>query len=364
MGRKPSSIPAYLLHKPTGQARCRIDGKDHYLGLFGSDESRVRYGQLIAQLAGGVPVDPMARSKRSGGATDDPDADPGPTVGELCLAFMRYAESHYVKNGEMTSQVDAVRSTIRVLNSVYGLTPAKDFGPLALKAVRQQMIEKGWVRDTVNAAVGRVRRIFKHAVSHELIDPGLLQRLQAVPPLLAGRTEAPDLPPRTAVPDLSIAVVKVRVSDLVGDLIDLQRLTGARSGELLGLTARNIDRAGDVWSAKLTDHKNAHHGQSRTLHFGPQCQLILRRYLSTKSDAPLFPITRHAYCRAITRACDSAGIERWVPHQLRHTTANVVRQQFGLEHTQSVLGHSKADMTEHYATAGTERAIEVARRIG
>jgi hypothetical protein len=60
MPRKRSSVPAYLLHKPTGQARCRIDGKDHYLGLFGSDESRVRYGQLIAQLAGGVPVDPMA----------------------------------------------------------------------------------------------------------------------------------------------------------------------------------------------------------------------------------------------------------------------------------------------------------------
>lgn len=24
--------PAYLLHKPTGQARIRIDRKDHYLG--------------------------------------------------------------------------------------------------------------------------------------------------------------------------------------------------------------------------------------------------------------------------------------------------------------------------------------------
>ena len=49
---------------------------------------------------------------------------------------MRYTETHYVQNGEMTSQVDAVRSTIRVLNNNYGLTPAKDFGPLALKAVR------------------------------------------------------------------------------------------------------------------------------------------------------------------------------------------------------------------------------------
>ncbi len=52
MGRKPSSIPPYRLHRPTGQARCRIAGSDHILGLFGSGESRVRYGQLIGKLAG------------------------------------------------------------------------------------------------------------------------------------------------------------------------------------------------------------------------------------------------------------------------------------------------------------------------
>lgn len=39
--------PAYLLHKPTGQARVRIDGKDHYLGPFNSPESRERYDELV-----------------------------------------------------------------------------------------------------------------------------------------------------------------------------------------------------------------------------------------------------------------------------------------------------------------------------
>ena len=40
--------PAYLLHKATGQARVRIDGKDCYLGVYGSPESRERYDELIA----------------------------------------------------------------------------------------------------------------------------------------------------------------------------------------------------------------------------------------------------------------------------------------------------------------------------
>jgi len=41
--------PSYLFHKPTGQARARIDGKDYYLGAYDSAESRERYEALVAQ---------------------------------------------------------------------------------------------------------------------------------------------------------------------------------------------------------------------------------------------------------------------------------------------------------------------------
>lgn len=151
---------------------------------------------------------------------------------------------------------------------------------------------------------------------------------------------------------------------MVRDLIGLQRLTGARSGELLKLTTGMIDRTGPVWLARLTGHKTEHHGLSRTLAFGPQSQLILAKHLSADPDAPLFGIIRTAYCRAITRACEKAEIPRWVPHQLRHTAADAIRQQFGLEHTQAVLGHAKANMSEHYAKAGMGKAAEVALKIG
>ena len=69
MSRKRSSVPAYLLHKPTGQARCRIAGRDFYLGLYGSDESRIKYGQLVANLVGGVHLDPLAGSNRGSSTT-------------------------------------------------------------------------------------------------------------------------------------------------------------------------------------------------------------------------------------------------------------------------------------------------------
>ncbi len=44
----PKKTPSYMLHKPTGQARVRIDGEHHYLGVHGSPASRERYDDLIA----------------------------------------------------------------------------------------------------------------------------------------------------------------------------------------------------------------------------------------------------------------------------------------------------------------------------
>ena len=55
---------------------------------------------------------------------------------------------------------------------------------------------------------------------------------------------------------------------------------------------------------------------------------------------------------------------RWSPNRLRHAAATEIRQRFGLEAAQVVLGHSKADVTQIYAERDLLRAIEVARRIG
>ena len=40
MPNRKTRIPSYTLHKGTGQARVRVAGCDHYLGLYGTVESR------------------------------------------------------------------------------------------------------------------------------------------------------------------------------------------------------------------------------------------------------------------------------------------------------------------------------------
>jgi site-specific recombinase XerC len=55
---------------------------------------------------------------------------------------------------------------------------------------------------------------------------------------------------------------------------------------------------------------------------------------------------------------------RWHPNQLRHTVATEVRARFGLEASQAVLGHAKADVTQVYAERDLTKAVEVMRAIG
>ena len=54
--------PSYCQHKSSGQAVVRINGRDYYLGRFGSPESRDRYQQLIAQWNSGVIKDSDRKS--------------------------------------------------------------------------------------------------------------------------------------------------------------------------------------------------------------------------------------------------------------------------------------------------------------
>lgn len=247
---KTPKVLTYGHHKSTGQARCYVNGKSVYLGLYGSEESRIAYGRIVAAVVSGLPIDAIAPSTRGKSPQCESD-DPGPSIGELCLVFLWHAATHYVKNGKETSEVYILKSVIRPLNDLYGMLPAKDFGPLALKVVRVKMVELGWTRGTINAGMSRIRRICKHAIAIELVNPNILTKLQCVAPLLAGRTAAHDNAPRSAVESDDITTVKKLVSPLVCDLFELQRLTGSRSGELLKLTTGAIIRTSDVWKAVL-----------------------------------------------------------------------------------------------------------------
>ena len=81
---------------------------------------------------------------------------------------------------------------LRPLLKLYGRTKAAEFGPRALKAVRQDMVELGWTRKYLNRHVDRIKRTFKWAVAEELVPPSVYEGLRAVAGLKYGRCGAPE----------------------------------------------------------------------------------------------------------------------------------------------------------------------------
>jgi len=71
-----------------------------------------------------------------------------------------------------------------------------------------------------------------------------------------------------------------------------------------------------------------------------------------------------SYRRAVERAVGKAKAKKWTPGRVRHTTATVVRERFGVEAAQTYLGHSKCDVTQIYAERNQKLAKTVAKEMG
>jgi hypothetical protein len=104
----------------------------------------------------------------------------GPSVNEIILAFLRHASDLYRRaDGAQTGELENIRLALRPLKSLYGGTPARDFGPKALKSVRQGMINSGLCRRTINQRIGRSTRIFRFAIENELVPTSIHHGLKA-----------------------------------------------------------------------------------------------------------------------------------------------------------------------------------------
>jgi len=414
----PRRKPSYLLHKSTGQARVRINGQDHYLGTYGSPESRARYAELVEawfEGSGGV-----ARRQL--------------TIDGLCVLYMQHAQKHYRKNGRQTDEVNNIRVALRHVVAGFGTMRARDFGPKALKLTREAMIKAGCVRTSINRMISRIKGMFRWAVAEELIPPENLVALQALTGLRYGRTEARESAPVLPVPTEDIEAIQPFVSRQVWAMIQLQILTGARPGEIVIMRGADLNRQASTWEYRPRSHKTEHHHRSRVIFLGPRAQELVSGFLKADPEAYLFspadaererdaerrrnrqtpmtpsqrarrPLRRprrtpgqyyrvSAYGQAIRKACETAFEmpqelrnvsqslpvnqqknlrERarqwrkdhcWHPHQLRHNAGTELRRHFGIEAARVVLGHASAVTTEIYAERDESRAREIMSKIG
>src|SRR5262245_26550531 len=165
------AIPSYRLHRQSGQAVVTLTDHrgrrhDRLLGPFGSSQSHQEYVRVLGEWE--------ANGRRLAGRTPAPDL----TVAELLAAFMKHADSHYRRpDGMPTGEPKVFALAFRRLKKLYAHMLAHEFGPLALRAVREQMIQDGISRRVINGLVNRIRHVFKWAASLEMLPASVYEAL-------------------------------------------------------------------------------------------------------------------------------------------------------------------------------------------
>ena len=132
------------------------------------------------------------------------------------------------------------------------------------------MIDAGLCRNEVNKRVGHVVRAFKWA-RRERDGPALASTTASRPSpgCRKGRSEARESEPVRPVPEAFVEAVRPHVSRQVWAMIELQRLTGMRPGEVCIMRTCDLDTSGEVWVYTPEPHKTEHHGKERRIYLGP-----------------------------------------------------------------------------------------------
>lgn len=410
MPKLTNGIPKYRKHKQSGQGIVTLNGKDFLLGPHNTPHSKAKYDRLIAEW--------LERDRQS-----LTQAGAGLLVFELVARYWSYAQKKYVRRGVPTADQHKIKTANRHLLKLYEKHLASDFGPMHLKVVRQSMIEAGWSRTYVNQQVAVLVRMYKWGVTNGLIPPATHMALSLVEGLRRGEYAVRETRKVRGIDDSTVEATLFHLSPTVRAMIELQRATGGRPGEICVLRPCDLDRSGPVWEYRPAEHKGEWLDHERTIYIGPRGQDVLRPFLLRAADDYCFsPVEsmawhraeRHAqrntpmscgnkpgsnrrkkpkrtpqeryttdsYRRAIHRACDAAfpaddeiaadgethaawqSEHRWSPHQLRHSMATQVRKEFGIEAAKAMLGHAATNVTGIYAEVDHQRAVEVAAKIG
>lgn len=354
--RKP---PKYSHHKPSGQARVWIAGRRYYLGKYGSPESWQKYHALIAEY--------MA----TGGARNPSPAAAPLTLAELAERYLAAAGRKYRSN-----HIAKIKATLGVVLSMFGPMKATEFGPSKLRAVQSHLRAKGYHPATVNQRAMMLRKMFRWGVAWELVPPEIGHALREVENLPTPKPEA------RPANDAHVAAALGHMPPTVSAMVQLQRLTGMRPGEVCSLRGVDIEKDSPIpgiWTYRPADHKTAHLGLKREILISPEAQALLLPWLeATVGDAHVFrpadalpwhpkkrrkrPIgvryAPEAYAKAVWRACEAAGVPHWSPNQLRHAAGTEFEATMGARTAGQLLGHRSLTTTRRYVKTDLVDAAE------
>ncbi len=348
--------PKYRRHS-SGQAFVEIGRRRIYLGKHGSQTSQQKYASLLLERQLGDAAILTGQSADTGSN--------GPLlIKQMVAAFwQRKVIVDYVKNGRPTSEQASFRSALRFLWRAFGDIPAAEFRPFMLEQVRDAMtVERhvrapkyarhkprgrparacvrldgqtldlgeydspesrqaydrlihewlrkkraqGQCRSTINKHVHRIRQAFCWAASKDLVPAAVWESLRTVAGLRRGRSKAKESIPVGAVSDDDVEATRAHLSSVVAAMVQFQRLTGCRPGEVCILRPRDIEcieserilrldgaarpaaGSANVWCYRPATHKTEHRDKERRIYIGPRAQAVLRPFLERDPEEYCF----------------------------------------------------------------------------
>jgi integrase len=419
---KPKTVPSYRLHKATGQAVVVLKGRSFYLGKFGTTESKVEYRRILAEyLTLGNNAPPAQGSTKIPDLTIDElilkywtfaegyyvrDGEPSRELANIkdALRHVRplYGETEVARFGPLAlksirdSMIGAglARKTINYrigkIRRMFRWAVENQLVEvnvyLALKEVQGLMKGKGTVRET--KPVGTVAIEIVEAtlpfLTHPVAAMVKLQMLSGMRPGEAVAMQAGEIDPSR-----DVWLYKPSRHKTEGHGRTRSIALGPKAQEALRPFLESVEAGAYLFNpGAAVEARNKRRRLARVTPMTPS--QAARKPAKGQQRQPGSRYSRNAYRTAIWRACDKAfphpvlskisnsdltpaqidelkawtKAHRWHPNQLRHTLATEVRARFGLEASQAVLGHAKADVTQVYAERDLSRAMDVMRELG
>lgn len=325
------------------------------------------------------------------------------TVADVLADYLVFAETIYTP-----SCMENVKRALRLVIERFASLPVRAFKVASLQQVQEELADSQICRSTVRARINTIRRAFRWCESRRLVPAGTWEHLRSLEHVRPGRTRATESKLVEAVTWSMVEPVLPFLSTPLRAAVLLQWYSGMRPGEVCSLTGAQLDRTGPVWIYRPKQHKGVWKGRERIVRIGPRAQKVLRPLLKLDPEAAILsprdaiaeqkavkaatrktrvqPSQRlraqraaanpklevdefydaNTYRRAVHRACDqAAGVPRWSPHRLRHACATRLFEAGDYEAARAVLGHSRLDMTRHYAKLADSRlATEAMQQHG
>ena len=345
------------------------------------------------------------------------------TIGELFGKYLAYIEktTRPTRSNREHPNIHFTKRARRFLKP-YESWPVSGFGPDELLDVqnalsRYEYIQgtkrKRYTRGGVNDVIKWIRGIWKWGMGRQLITPEQVQGLDEVKSLKMGDTESPDNQKRSRVTEKDFQKVVNEVSSVVGDMLQLIWHTAMRPYEVCDMRPFDIlcDDP-DCWlyipgrdQTPVGKHKTTRYERVKVIPLTRECQEILspriddfeskeylfspkqamQEFLENKSTNRKTPLKygnspgtnrkkhpmitpgekydHHALRCACRRGCIRAGVEVFVPYDLRRTKATGTRAILGKEAAKVLLGHTKTDTTDIYLLEEVQEAMKVAKLL-